>query len=100
MDPQNPGSFFPPSIVLIPDISTPIGIEIFVAFPAKAEIHHLRQVVQKVGSLGQNLLIGKIAKKRLAMPFWVMAAPQDYLPNIKISYAAWQAGCKVTSHKN
>jgi len=47
----------------VPRFSPPINIKVFAVLRDKAKIHHLRQVFQEVGSLGQNLLIKKIAKE-------------------------------------
>jgi hypothetical protein len=47
----------------VPGVSPPIGIEALAVRLDKAKIHHLGQVLQKVGSLGQSLLLEKIAEE-------------------------------------
>jgi hypothetical protein len=57
----------------------------------KAKIHHLGQVFQKVESLGQNLLIKKIAKEGIVgAAFFDYGRPQQFLLNITISYLVSQ----------
>ena len=48
----------------VPGVSPPIGIEVFAVLRDKTKIHHLSQVFQELGSLGQKLLLEKIAEKR------------------------------------
>jgi hypothetical protein len=51
----------------------------------------LSQVFQEVGSLGQNLLIEKIAEKgTVGLALFGHGRPQYLLSNITIGYVAWQ----------
>jgi hypothetical protein len=74
-----PGIVRDPFLFRVPGVSPPIGIEVFAVLRDKAKIHHLGQVFQEVGFLGQNLLIEKIAEKgTVGFALLVMVAPNNY----------------------
>jgi hypothetical protein len=71
----------------VPGGSPPIGIEALAVLLDKAKIHHLGQVLQKAGALGQNLLIEKIAEEgTVGFALFGQGRPNNYTI---LQYVRW-----------